>query len=68
MTATRGVATACAVALAWTACDAGAPAAERLASLYRGGKRTWVPESTLAKEPQKKPRMVIYEVTSYPEG
>ncbi|MFP6628526.1 MAG: hypothetical protein VCC67_05765 [Myxococcota bacterium] len=68
MTATRGVATACAVALAWTACDAPAPAADRLASLYRGGERTWVPESTLTKEPQKKPRMVIYEVTSYPEG
>ena len=41
---------------------------DRWAALFKGGKRTWVRESTLPKEPQKKPIMVIYEVTTYDEG
>ncbi len=66
--ATWSTATACALALVLTACGGADPGADRLASLYKGGKRTWVPESTLPKEPQKKPRNVIYELTTYPEG
>ena len=67
MTTARRAA-ACAIALAVTSCDVADRDADRLASLYKGGQRTWVPESTLPVEPQKKPRMVIYEVTTYPEG
>jgi hypothetical protein len=68
VTADWGAAAACTVALLLAACDGTDPTADRLASLYKGGKRTWVPESTLPEEPQKKPRMVIYEVTTYREG
>lgn len=68
MTTIGKCAAVCAVVLAATACDRGAPAPERFASLYKGGERTWVPESSLPDEPQKKPRMVIYEVTTHPEG
>lgn len=55
----------------FVACDAG-PASQatqdRWAARSLGGKQTWVRESSLPKEPQKKPRMVIYEVSQYPPG
>ena len=68
MRAAGRIAAACVATLILTACDRPSPSTDRLASRYQGGKRTWVSESSLSKEPQKKPRMVIYEVTSYPEG
>ncbi|MEE2672739.1 MAG: hypothetical protein VX466_03025 [Myxococcota bacterium] len=68
MRAASRIAAACVAALILAACDRPSPSTDRLASRYQGGKRTWVSESSLSKEPQKKPRMVIYEVTSYPEG
>lgn len=64
----RGAVLAWAVAFTWVACGESDSGPDRFASLYKGGERTWVPESTLPDEPQKKPRMVIYEVTTYPEG
>jgi hypothetical protein len=56
-----------AIAALAAACERGPAEPERWAALYRGGKRTWVPESVIPKTPQKKPQMVIYEVTTYPE-
>ena len=52
------------------ACDGPSPDAttDRWAARYRGGERTWVRESTLPTDPQKKPRMVIYEVSRYAPG
>jgi hypothetical protein len=41
---------------------------DRWAARYQGGKPIWVRESTLPKEPQQKPRMVIYEVSRYAPG
>ena len=64
----RRVACAWGIVFVSAACDGTDPTDERFASLYRGGQRTWVPESSLPAEPQDKPRMLIYEVTDYPEG
>ena len=52
-------------------CDGGTQpevSPERWAARYRGGKPIWVRESTLPKEPQKTPRMIIYEVSQYAPG
>jgi len=57
-----------AIALVAVSCDGSGSEGDRFAALYRGGERTWVPESSLPAEPQEKPRMRIYEVTTYPEG
>ena len=68
MTNLRRVAFVWVIVLVSMACDGVHPADERFASRYRGGQRSWVPESALPAEPQEKPRMLIYEVTDYPEG
>jgi hypothetical protein len=68
VTAAGRTAVAWACVLVVVGCSGADSGADRFASLYKGGKRTWVRESTLPVEPQKKPRMVIYEVTTYAEG
>jgi hypothetical protein len=65
------------IALAGWGCDAGPPPADppaaaeqkpRWVSRYRGGERTWIPETTRYPKVQERPRMVINEVTEYPPG
>jgi hypothetical protein len=68
-----GLALAVVCALVCTlACDGGPPAtsdaAPRWVSKYKGGKRAWVPEATRQPSAQKKPIMVINEVTAVPPG
>lgn len=60
----KALSLACVLAV-FAACSGDEISGDRWASLYKGGRRTWVPESTLPEEPQKKPPMVIYEVTTY---
>ncbi len=60
-----------AVAASSLACDGASSPGEgrdRYAARYRAGQAEWVLESSLPKAPQKKPPMVIYEVSEYPPG
>jgi hypothetical protein len=50
------------------ACNGPDPQQDRWAARYRAGQAEWVKESSLPREPQKKPPMVIYEVSEYAPG